>query len=334
MTAIFASPAMKAVLDKARRIAPSPASVLLQGESGVGKEVIARAIHCLSPRCARPWVDINCAALPDHLVESELFGYEKGAFSGADKSKQGMFDLAESGTLFLDEVAELDPRMQVKLLKVLDSGEFFRLGGVKKVKVDVRILTASNRDLRRITAEGRFREDLYHRLAQVRLDVPPLRDRREDILALAERFRLDYGIHPAFSPGAKSLLLHYSWPGNVRELRNAVVGLLGACCREEILVEHLPEEIRQDAGGGPSPPEDLLALARQTGDSTGLEIPDCGLLENTERALVRMVLRKTAGRQAQAARILGISSRTLRRKLRDWKSTASFPADSPEEGVP
>ena len=334
MNAIFASPAMKVVLDKVRRIAPSPVGVLLQGESGVGKEVVARAIHCFSARRAKAWVDINCAALPDHLVESELFGYEKGAFSGADKSKQGMFDLAEGGTLFLDEVAELDPRMQVKLLKVLDTGEFFRLGGVRKVKVDVRIITASNRDLKQLTAEGRFRDDLYHRLAQLRLDVPPLRERGEDILALAERFRQEYGVRPHFSPAATSVLLRYTWPGNVRELRNAVAGLLGACWRDEILVEDLPSEIRQAAGDRPCLPADLLALARQTGDSIHTTVPEGGLLENAERALVLMVLRNTAGRQEEAARILGISSRTLRRKLRDWESSAAFPVDSHNGGIP
>jgi len=334
MNAIFASPAMKAVLEKVRRIAASPAGVLLQGESGVGKEVVARAIHCFSPRRGKAWVDINCAALPDHLVESELFGYERGAFSGADRSKQGMFDLAEGGTLFLDEVAELDPRMQVKLLKVLDGGEFFRLGGVRKIKVDVRIVTASNRDLKQLTAEGRFREDLYHRLAQVKVDVPPLRERREDILVLAERFRQEYGIFAPFSPAVSSLLLHYRWPGNVRELRNAVAGLLAACRGDEILVEDLPAEIRQGAGNRSCLPEDLLALARQTGDSTDNIVLEGGLLENAERALVLMVLRKTAGRQEQAARILGISSRTLRRKLRDWEATADFPVDSPIGGTP
>src|SRR5271165_1305483 len=185
MAAIVASPAIRRLLSVVERVAQTNASVLIQGESGSGKELIARAVHHHSLRCGKPWVDVSCAALPEHLVESELFGYERGAFSGADSAKPGLFELAHQGTLFLDEIGELEPRMQVKLLRVLDGTPYYRLGGVKKVSVDVRVVAATNQDLERGVADGRFRNDLYHRLSQFTLRVPPLRDRIEDIAPLA-----------------------------------------------------------------------------------------------------------------------------------------------------
>src|ERR1700679_2003683 len=181
MTAIIASEPMRHLMSRVERAARSSASVLITGESGSGKEVVARAVHHFSPRAHRPWVDLSCAALPEHLLESELFGYDRGAFSGADHAKPGLFEMAHQGTLFLDEIGELDPKMQVKLLRVLDGVPYYRLGGVKKVGVDVRVVAATNQELETAVSEGRFRSDLYHRLSQITLKVPPLRPRTEDI---------------------------------------------------------------------------------------------------------------------------------------------------------
>ena len=186
--AIFCSESMKRLLQMVERVAHHNAAVLIIGETGSGKELIARAVHHHSLRCDQPWIDVNCGALPEHLVESELFGYEKGAFSGADTSKPGFFELAHKGTLFLDEVGELEQKLQVKLLRVLDGTPYYRLGGTKKVTVDVRLVAATNQELERTVREGRFRGDLYHRLSQFQLRVPPLRERREDIPLLAEYF--------------------------------------------------------------------------------------------------------------------------------------------------
>src|SRR5215831_3345901 len=198
VTAVLHSAVIRDLMAKVQRIAQSPAAVIITGETGSGKEIIARALHHYSLRCSKPWVDVNCAALPEHLVESELFGYEKGAFSGAQGSKQGLFELADSGTLFLDEVGELDPRMQIKLLRVLDGVPYFRLGGVRKVSVDTRIVAASNQNFENSMRDGRFRSDVYHRLAQVHLHVPPLRERPDDILPLAEFFLKKHNPSMAF----------------------------------------------------------------------------------------------------------------------------------------
>src|ERR1700688_2646676 len=222
MPAIFSSPAMRELIELAERIAQSNAAVLITGESGSGKELIARAVHHYSLRCAKPWVDVSCAALPEHLVESELFGYEKGAFSGADSPKPGLFELAHHGTLFLDEVGELEPRMQVKLLRVLDGVAYYRLGGTRKVTVDVRIVAATNQDLENMVETGSFRGDLYHRLGQICLRVPPLRERVEDIVPLAEHFLKQTNPRLSFTGEALQILEGHRWPGNVRELRNVV----------------------------------------------------------------------------------------------------------------
>src|SRR5215467_144542 len=221
--AVFRSRVMQELMIVVARVARSDAAVLITGETGVGKELISRAIHAHSLRCSKPWVDVNCAALPEHLVESELFGYEKGAFSGAQGSKQGLFELADSGTLFLDEVGELDPRMQIKLLRVLDGVPYFRLGGVRKVSVDTRIVAASNQNFENSMRQGTFRSDLYHRLAQVHLLVPPLRERPDDIVPLAEFFLKEHDGSMGLSPAAEEAIRTYRWPGNARELRNVVV---------------------------------------------------------------------------------------------------------------
>src|SRR5258705_11781 len=222
MPAIIASEPMRRLMATVERVARSQATVLIQGESGTGKEVVARAVHHYSMRTQRPWVDLSCAALPEHLLESELFGYERGAFSGADSSKPGLFELAHQGTIFLDEIAELDLKMQVKLLRVLDRVPYYRLGGVKKVTTDVRVVAATNQDLEAAVVAGRFRSDLYHRLSQITLLVPPLRHRVDDIVQLAEFFLEEQNPDLCFAADAAQALEGHSWPGNIRELRNVV----------------------------------------------------------------------------------------------------------------
>ncbi len=318
MTAVYASPAMDELFRKVQRLARLDEVVLIDGESGSGKEIAARALHHFSPRAAKPWVDINCAALPENLLESELFGYEKGAFSGADARKPGLIELAEGGTLFLDEIGELDPRLQAKLLRVLDSGEFFRLGGTKKVKIDGRIVVATNRDLDKAMEERRFRQDLYYRLVQLRLHVPALRERSEDILPLAEFFRQKHHLEASFSREAEEALLRYGWPGNVRELRNVVIGCAAEATGPEIGVADLPAALRRSAQPA-TPVSDLMHLAAATaaGDNgTG------GLLEAAEKMLILKTLGITAGNQMRAAAMLGVSTRTLSRKLKAYSEQA------------
>lgn len=319
---VYASPAMRSLHDQIRQIAPCEAAVLVTGESGAGKEAVARALHHYSRRSAGPWVDINCGALPEHLVESELFGHEKGAFSGADRSKPGLLELASGGTLLLDEIGEIDPKLQVKLLRVLDWGEFYRLGGVKKVKVDVRIIASTNSDLRRAIEQGRFRQDLYYRLAQVRLEVPPLRARPDDIRSLLRLFCEQYGVAQPLSAAAMLLLMGHPWPGNVRELRNLVIGFLRLPAGAEIRPEDLPEEIRPRHAVADDSAASLQKLLEAT---TGGVAPEGGLLDRTERALIESILKKTSGHQERAAEILGISSRTLRRKLQGFGGEGTVP---------
>src|SRR5579864_6730790 len=216
------SEALKRVLKLAEQVSRHPAAVLIVGETGTGKEMIARTIHAHSLRCNHAWIDVNCAAIPEHLVESELFGYEKGAFSGADVMKPGMFELADKGTLLLDEIGDLDMKIQVKLLRVLDGVPYYRLGGSKKVAVDVRVLAATNQDLEELVRVGRFRSDLYHRLAQFKLELPPLRERPEDLLGIAEMVLHEHYPQSRFTNDAIAAMLSYRWPGNVRELKNAI----------------------------------------------------------------------------------------------------------------
>ncbi len=223
MPAVIVSDPMTRLLAMVERVARSNATVLIAGESGSGKEIIARAVHHYSPRAHKPWVDLSCAALPEHLIESELFGYDRGAFSGADSNKPGLFELANQGTIFLDEIGELEARMQVKLLRVLDGAPYYRLGGVKKITVDVRVVAATNRELETAVAEGRFRSDLYHRLSQITLRVPPLRKRTDDIGPLACYFPEQQDPRLRFSAAAMDVLISHHWPGNIRELRNVVI---------------------------------------------------------------------------------------------------------------
>jgi len=296
---VIASPAMNQLLQHLHRVAQTDACVLIWGESGSGKEVVARAIHHFSVRSGQPWVDVNCGALPEHLMESELFGYEKGAFSGADSGKPGLFEMADAGTLFLDEIGELDPKMQVKLLRVLDRVPYYRLGGKKKISVNVRVLAATNQDLAAMIRTGRFRGDLYHRLSQVKVSVPPLRQRPEDILALAEFFLGQQNPGLELSPGALDRMLQHSWPGNVRELRNVLISSSIAALGNRIEATDLVLE----GTHGPSEPDG----ERQTDN-----------LEELERETILRVLRQTGSHQEKAASILGISTRTLSRKLKSY----------------
>jgi DNA-binding NtrC family response regulator len=299
MEAVIASEPMTSLMATVERVARSHATVLITGESGSGKELVARALHHHSMRSHKPWVDLSCAALPEHLLESELFGYEKGAFSGADASKPGLFEMANTGTIFLDEIGELDPRMQVKLLRVLDAVSYYRLGGVKKVSVDVRVVAATNQNLESAVAEGRFRGDLYHRLAQFTLCVPPLRKRVEDIAPLARHFLAQHNLHMRFSSAAMALLEAQPWPGNIRELRNVVT-------KAAVLAES--DEIS---------PADLTLPVASEADEDGADASrDSSNLESIEKRAILDALSATGGHQQKAAVRLGISRRTLNRKLK------------------
>lgn len=302
MTAVIQSTPMRQLMQKIEKIAKSSAAVLIIGETGSGKEVVARALHHHSLRCGKPWIDVNCAALPDHLLESELFGHEKGAFSGADSMKQGFFELAHGGTLFLDEIGELDLKMQVKLLRVLDGTPYYRLGGTRKVTADVRIVAATNVDLREAVEKGTFRRDLYHRLDQARLDVPALRTRMDDVEALAEFFLEKEAPHLRFSATAMDALRAYSWPGNVRELRNVVVKAALLTEGDEIDLSDLPSDLCE------------IEVSNNLAGRT---------LDQMEQRAIFDALSETGGRQDRAARILGISQRTLIRKLKIYNTQDS-----------
>src|ERR1700693_5770325 len=243
---VLASPLMHRFMRMADRVAGHTETVLITGETGTGKELIARTIHQSSHRRGRPWVDINCAALPENLVESELFGYEKGAFSGADASKPAIFELADKGSLFLDEIGDLQLQTQVKLLRVLDGQPFYRLGGHRKIRVDVRIVAATNQDLEAAVKDGRFRQDLFHRLGQFALRVPPLRERPEDVVALAEHFLRLKAPGKNFSNQAISALLAHAWPGNIRELRNLVAKMAMESSGSEIDLPRLNAAVTGD----------------------------------------------------------------------------------------
>jgi DNA-binding NtrC family response regulator len=313
---VVASPRMRDVLVRAQRIAQTQASVLIAGESGSGKEVVARSIHHYSPRNQKPWVDINCGALPEHLIESELFGYEKGAFSGAESQKPGLFEMADKGTLFLDEIGELDAKMQVKLLRVLDRVPYYRLGGHKKISVDVRVLAASNQDLPKLIREGRFRADLYHRLSQVKLQVPPLRDRPEDAIALARFFLGQQGPSLYLSPDAEERILEYAWPGNVRELRNAIVGAAVMLNGNELRAADLviEESGFDEVTPAYQPPKPFANKSAPSAPANGHSVN----LEELERQAILRALDQTGQHQERAAHLLGISSRTLSRKLKSY----------------
>jgi two-component system, NtrC family, response regulator AtoC len=298
------SPKMQEVLATVERVAPTNSTVLLGGESGVGKDLIARAIHEKSRRASGPFLKINSTAIPENLLESELFGYEKGAFTGAVASKPGKFELADKGTLFLDEIGDVPPVTQVKLLRVLQEREFERLGGTRTVKVDVRLVAATNRDLRAALEQGTFREDLYYRLNVVPIDIAPLRERKQDIPDLVSlfiaRFSGDSG-KPVedITPEAMRLLTNYHWPGNVRELQN-IIERACALAKENVLgVDDIHLDIRP---------------AKTSNDAAGF-LPEGMTLDQWEDELVQEALRRANGNKSQAARLLGLSRNALRYRL-------------------
>jgi two-component system NtrC family response regulator len=304
------SAAMVRVRETVRRAAKSTSTVLVRGESGTGKELAARAIHDLSDRRGGPFVAVNCAAVPEGLLESELFGHEKGAFTGAEARRAGRFELADGGTLFLDEVAEMRPHLQAKLLRVLQERSFERVGGTAQVRVDIRVVAATNRDPAAEVAAGRFREDLYYRLAVVEIAMPPLRERREDVLPTAHHLlsRLRPEDPPRLGAGAAAALTLHDWPGNVRELSNVLERALLFASGGEILPEHLPPALRalcgrEEAASGPA-------------DATGVR-PGVSL-EAVERDLIVKTLRSLGGNRTRTAEALGLSRRALLYKLKRY----------------
>jgi transcriptional regulator with GAF, ATPase, and Fis domain len=300
--AVVRSEAMRHLMATVERVARHDAAVLIVGETGSGKEVIAKAIHQHSLRCGKSFVDVNCAALPEHLVESELFGYEKGAFSGADSTKPGLFELADQGTLLLDEIGELDGKVQAKLLRVLDGVPYYRLGGSRKVAVNVRVIAATNRDLDAEVQAGKFRRDLYHRLTQFQLQVPPLRDRGDDIVAIAEYFLHQQSPSSKFTHDAMQALLRHPWPGNIRELKNVIF-------KTAVQMKSGAREIRAS---------DLPAAICGTPDASATTAFQ-GNLDDMERQMIVQALSRSVGNQVKAAQQLGISVRTLRRKLAKYR---------------
>jgi DNA-binding NtrC family response regulator len=299
------SPAMRDVLAAAARIASSDASVLIEGESGTGKGLVAQAIHQQSPRARGPFLAINCSGFQESLLESELFGHEKGAFTGATTHKQGLFEVADRGTLFLDEVAEMSSAMQAKLLQVLDTHEFRRVGGTRLLRTDIRILAATNRRMPDEVRAGRFREDLYYRLNVVGIVMPPLRERREDIPLLVDhflrRFAGEAGRPKRFAPEVMRALTQYAWPGNVRELSNIVERLVILAPDELIGLEQLPPNLHA-----------AVPIAEVAG------APSVSLAD-MERVHIARVLRQTGGKKLRAARLLGIDIKTLNKKIKDYE---------------
>jgi DNA-binding NtrC family response regulator len=309
---IAISPKMQEVLATVERVAPTNSTVLLGGASGVGKDLIARAIHEKSRRASGPFIKINSTAIPENLLESELFGYEKGAFTGAATSKPGKFELADKGTLFLDEIGDVPPAIQVKLLRVLQEREFERLGGTRTIKVDVRLLAATNRDLRAALEDGTFREDLYYRLNVVPIDIPPLREHKQDIPGLANlflaRFANDSGKEEkitGISPAAMQLLVSHYWPGNVRELQNVIE----RACALALGSQLEASDIQLD-----SPRNRVFSSSGAASDRDRF-LPDGMTLDQWEDEMIREALKRAGGNKSQAARLLGLSRNALRYRL-------------------
>jgi DNA-binding NtrC family response regulator len=303
---IGTSPAMQAVFDTIRHVAPTKATVLIQGESGTGKELVARALHQASPRREGPFVPVHCAALAPTLLESELFGHEKGAFTGAVERRRGRFEMADGGTLFLDEIGEIEPSLQVKILRVLEERAFERVGGSETVTVNVRLVAATNKDLRQLVADGKFREDLFYRLFVVNLTLPPLRERDGDIVLLTQHYLKTLAAEngksvPTLTAEAMDALTAYSWPGNVRELRNVI---------ERMVVLNSTGKLNLD---------DVPATVRQGAHDSGRDATRAGrVLRDAERQLIEDALRQHRGNRTKAAQHLGISRRTLHRKLNEF----------------
>jgi DNA-binding NtrC family response regulator len=301
---------MKEVFSLIEQVAPSDTSVLITGESGTGKELVASALHYLSHRCERPFVKLNCGALTQSLIESELFGHVRGAFTGAIKDKNGRFSLADNGSIFLDEIGEVTLATQVKLLRVLQEGEFEAVGSDRTSTVNVRVIAATNRNLKEEISKGNFREDLYYRLNVITIELPPLRERGEDVLLLAEWFLTSYSKRynktiKGFTKETQEALLNYNWPGNVRELENIVERAVVLCREQEITMQLLPTDIR-------SPQLDLNCISRQ-----GRKLPD--LLEEIEKNLLLEALNKHHWVQTKAASALGITRTTLQYRMQKFE---------------
>jgi DNA-binding NtrC family response regulator len=310
------SPALEKVRQTIARVAPTDSTTLVLGETGVGKEMVAQMLHAQSRRRDRPFVIVDCAALQEHLLQSELFGHEKGAFTDAARLKHGLFEVGHTGTIFLDEVGEMSPEVQAKLLRVLETGRFRRLGGTKEITVDVRVISATNRDLRTAIARGHFREDLFFRLAFLTINVPPLRERREDIRALVEhfahRFNARFSMSKRFGPAAIAALARYRWPGNVRELIHAVQQAIVLTDRDVI------------------EPEDLPAAITLGGTDDTAATNEAPSLREVQRRYVLSVMESVGGNRAQAARILDVSERNLYRLLQRYARPSALAEESDE----
>lgn len=305
---IGSTPEMQYIFKTITEIAPTVATVLIYGETGTGKELVANAIHYNSDRRDKPLIALHCASLSEGVLESELFGHEKGAFTGAMSQRRGRFELADGGSLFLDEVGEMNTRVQIKLLRVLETGRFERVGGEKTLESDVRIIAATNKDLEREIREGRFREDLYYRLNVINVRLPPLRERREDIVMLMDSFLLKYAAKNkkeirGFSPQSVKMLNSYDWPGNVRELENAVERAVVMSKNEIIEPESLPLNIN-------------LSLRKSRKD--GFRIPSGMTMKEIEKKVILETLQTTNGSKSKAAKILGISTRKIEYKIKEW----------------
>jgi len=322
------SPAMKKMLGLAAKVAESEvSSVLLQGESGTGKDLVAKAIHYGSQRSEGPFVAINCAALPATLIESELFGYEKGAFTDAKARKEGLFEQAEGGTLLLDEIGELELSLQAKLLRVLEEGAFRRVGGLKDIPLDVRVLAASNRDLKAESEAGRFRLDLYYRLSIIQIDIPPLRERGDDVLLLSQHYidtlgaRLRRNKVTGLSDEVQEVFRSYDWPGNVRELRNVIERALILEDADKITIEYLP--------GGLLAPSRAADSSTTSSSEARFVLPDQGIsLDEAELSFVRQAIQRSGGNQTRAAELLGISRDQLRYRLKKLEDVQTVDTDS------
>ncbi len=309
---VYASDKMKVVIERLKRLAPTDASVLITGETGTGKELVAQALHQNSPRKKKPFVALNCAALSEHLLESELFGHVRGAYTDAQTDRVGRFEYAHGGTLFLDEVSDMPMPTQIKLLRVLESGEIVRVGENKPTNVNVRVLSATNRDLELAIQDGTFRRDLYHRLKVVTIDLPRLADRREDIIPLSDHFRKQFArrhhkVVRGISGAASRRLFAFDWPGNVRQLRNAIESMVVIDTDETLDVDDLPMELEATSGSDLdlSPGSEALPLIGQP-------------LSEIERWAIEQTLQLTGGNREETARILGIGARTLYRKIKEY----------------
>lgn len=313
------SPQMQKVYRLIRQAAPSSANVLIEGPSGTGKELVAHALHSLSPRADGPFVAVECAALSPTLLESELFGHEKGAFTDAVRQKIGRFEAANGGTLFLDEISEIDASTQVKLLRVLETRTFQRVGGTEDIKTDMRIVAATNRDLAKYVAEGKFREDLYYRLNVIDIHLPALKDRVGDIALLTSRFLNDFarengGRVTGIDARAMKVLEDYSWPGNVRQLRNIVEKMVVLSGGGKLTIDDVPVEILEGSEAQSTP-----AAGDETHETAAIDIQPAQSLADSEKEKILSVLESVKGNKSKAAELLGISRRTIHRKLNEWK---------------